>query len=89
MGRDRKAARHRTRALTLSVVMLGVGGMAFARTPGSAASLPKGHDVSWSADGWTLPPALDIEYNPYDKKQKCYGMTLRPEPRAVGGQSAG
>ncbi|KOU55280.1 hydrolase [Streptomyces sp. MMG1533] len=29
----------------------------------------------WSADGWTLPPALDIEYNPYDKKHKCYGLT--------------
>jgi lysozyme len=30
---------------------------------------------SWSADGWTLPPALDIEYNPYDKKHKCYGLS--------------
>ncbi|MFJ9100957.1 lysozyme [Streptomyces sp. NPDC102405] len=30
---------------------------------------------AWSADGWTLPPALDIEYNPYDKKHKCYRMT--------------
>ena len=29
----------------------------------------------WSADGWTLPPALDIEYNPYDKKHKCYGLS--------------
>lgn len=29
---------------------------------------------AWSADGWTLPPALDIEYNPYSKK-KCYGMS--------------
>jgi GH25 family lysozyme M1 (1,4-beta-N-acetylmuramidase) len=28
----------------------------------------------WSADGWTLPPALDIEYNPYDSKHKCYGL---------------
>lgn len=28
----------------------------------------------WSADGWTLPPALDIEYNPYDRKHKCYGL---------------
>ncbi|GGX75463.1 lysozyme [Streptomyces fructofermentans] len=27
----------------------------------------------WSADGWTLPPALDIEYNPYGRK-KCYGL---------------
>ncbi|MEU5889735.1 lysozyme [Streptomyces sp. NPDC047461] len=29
---------------------------------------------AWSADGWTLPPALDIEYNPYDSKHKCYGL---------------
>ncbi|MEB3962856.1 lysozyme [Streptomyces kunmingensis] len=28
----------------------------------------------WSPDGWTLPPALDIEYNPYSKK-KCYGLS--------------
>ncbi|GAA2277080.1 hypothetical protein GCM10010145_57520 [Streptomyces ruber] len=28
----------------------------------------------WSGDGWTLPPALDIEYNPYSKK-KCYGLS--------------
>ncbi|MFI6928766.1 lysozyme [Streptomyces sp. NPDC050287] len=30
---------------------------------------------AWTADGWTLPPALDIEYNPYDKKHKCYGLS--------------
>ncbi|WP_189783742.1 lysozyme [Streptomyces capitiformicae] len=29
----------------------------------------------WRADGWTLPPALDIEYNPYNKKKKCYGLS--------------
>ncbi|MFC5204210.1 lysozyme [Streptomyces kaempferi] len=29
---------------------------------------------AWQADGRTLPPALDIEYNPYSK-HKCYGMT--------------
>lgn len=29
---------------------------------------------AWTADGRTLPPALDIEYNPYGK-QTCYGMT--------------
>ncbi|MFI7387709.1 lysozyme [Streptomyces sp. NPDC049813] len=28
----------------------------------------------WTRDGWTLPPALDIEYNPYSKK-KCYGLS--------------
>ncbi|MET9496874.1 lysozyme [Streptomyces sp. NPDC006552] len=28
----------------------------------------------WTSDGWTLPPALDIEYNPYSKK-KCYGLS--------------
>jgi GH25 family lysozyme M1 (1,4-beta-N-acetylmuramidase) len=28
---------------------------------------------SWSADGRTLPPALDLEYNPYGAT--CYGMT--------------
>jgi lysozyme len=145
MARDRKAVRHRTRALALYLAALAVGGV----TPASAASLPKGHDVSshqknvdwqqarakgagfvyvkatestnyrnpqfgqqyngardagivrgayhfalpdkssgsaqaayfvrnggaWSADGWTLPPALDIEYNPYDRKHKCYGLS--------------
>ncbi|MGN6200204.1 GH25 family lysozyme, partial [Humibacter sp.] len=29
----------------------------------------------WSADGWTLPPMLDIEYNPYSTTEECYGMT--------------
>ncbi|GAA5040674.1 lysozyme [Streptomyces siamensis] len=29
---------------------------------------------AWRADGWTLPPALDIEYNPYGKR-KCYGLS--------------
>ncbi|MFD9443010.1 lysozyme [Streptomyces sp. NPDC060006] len=28
----------------------------------------------WRADGWTLPPALDIEYNPYGAN-KCYGLS--------------
>lgn len=28
----------------------------------------------WRSDGWTLPPALDIEYNPYGK-HKCYGLS--------------
>ncbi|MGW0765161.1 lysozyme [Streptomyces sp. NPDC002676] len=32
------------------------------------------HGGDWRADGWTLPPALDIEYNPYDKKDECYGL---------------
>ncbi|MBM9507804.1 peptidoglycan-binding protein [Streptomyces sp. KK5PA1] len=27
----------------------------------------------WSNDGWTLPPALDIEYNPYGAT--CYGLS--------------
>ncbi|MBV2355111.1 lysozyme [Streptomyces sp. J2-1] len=31
----------------------------------------------WRADGWTLPPALDIEYNPYDAKRRCYGLSAR------------
>ncbi|MGY0487336.1 lysozyme [Streptomyces sp. WG-D5] len=29
---------------------------------------------AWRGDGWTLPPALDIEYNPYSKKHPCYGL---------------
>jgi len=29
---------------------------------------------AWRADGWTLPPALDIEHNPYGTK-KCYGLS--------------
>lgn len=31
------------------------------------------HGGRWSADGKTLPPALDIEYNPYGAT--CYGLT--------------
>ncbi|MFE9437452.1 lysozyme [Streptomyces sp. NPDC006602] len=149
MARDRNPSCRHARILAVSVAALTVGGTALAETPASAASLPKGHDVSshqknvdwqkagtkgakfvyvkatesttyrnpyfgqqyngarnagiirgayhfalpdkssgraqaahfvrnggrWSADGWTLPPALDIEYNPYDKKHKCYGLT--------------
>ncbi|MFD3504785.1 lysozyme [Streptomyces sp. NPDC058676] len=149
MARDRNPFRRRSHALAAAVAALTVGGTALAETPASAASLPRGHDVSshqknvdwqqartkgakfvyvkatesttyrnpyfgqqyngarnagiirgayhfalphkssgtaqaahfvrnggsWSADGWTLPPALDIEYNPYDKKHKCYGLT--------------
>ncbi|MEV7318766.1 lysozyme [Streptomyces sp. NPDC093970] len=33
------------------------------------------HGGTWSADGWTLPPALDIEYDPYDRKHRCYGLS--------------
>ncbi|MFD9003998.1 lysozyme [Streptomyces sp. NPDC059582] len=29
----------------------------------------------WTPDGGTLPPALDIEYNPYDGKHRCYGLS--------------
>ncbi|BCJ35712.1 hypothetical protein Athai_32150 [Actinocatenispora thailandica] len=32
------------------------------------------HGGGWSADGKTLPPALDIEYNPYSGGT-CYGKT--------------
>ncbi|MEU2557783.1 lysozyme [Streptomyces longispororuber] len=28
----------------------------------------------WTPDGWTLPPALDIEHNPYGNRT-CYGLT--------------
>ncbi|EST22303.1 lysozyme [Streptomyces roseochromogenus] len=35
------------------------------------------HGGGWRADGWTLPPALDIEYNPYNKKHKCYGLSKK------------
>ncbi|WP_407553776.1 lysozyme [Streptomyces sp. Pv4-95] len=29
----------------------------------------------WKSDGWTLPPALDIEHNPYNARQPCYGLS--------------
>nr|WP_285553525.1 lysozyme [Streptomyces hygroscopicus] len=35
------------------------------------------HGGDWRADGWTLPPALDIEYNPYSAKHKCYGLSKK------------
>ncbi|MEU0729351.1 lysozyme [Streptomyces sp. NPDC006140] len=155
MARDRTPTRRRGRWLALYAAALALGGTALAEAPASAASRPKGHDVSshqknvdwqsakkkgarfvyvkatesttyrnpyfgqqyngsrnaglvrgayhfalpnrssgaaqaahfvgnggsWSADGWTLPPALDIEYNPYDKKRKCYGLS---KARMVG-----
>ncbi|HEX3789248.1 MAG TPA: lysozyme [Pseudonocardiaceae bacterium] len=31
------------------------------------------HGGGWTADGRTLPPAVDLEYNPYG--DACYGMT--------------
>jgi GH25 family lysozyme M1 (1,4-beta-N-acetylmuramidase) len=31
------------------------------------------HGGGWTADGRTLPPAVDLEYNPYGST--CYGMT--------------
>ncbi|MFG3125304.1 lysozyme [Streptomyces sp. NPDC048201] len=41
------------------------------------------HGGDWRADGRTLPPALDIEYNPYDKRHKCYGLSRRRMVRWV------
>ena len=32
-----------------------------------------GHGGGWSADGKTLPPAIDLEYNPYGAS--CYGLS--------------
>lgn len=34
------------------------------------------HGGDWSADGRTLPPALDIEHNPYSTR-RCSGMSRR------------
>jgi GH25 family lysozyme M1 (1,4-beta-N-acetylmuramidase) len=47
-------------------------------TPNTSTGIAQAdHFVSkgggWSADGHTLPPALDLEYNPYGAT--CYGMT--------------
>ncbi|MFE6894715.1 lysozyme [Streptomyces sp. NPDC057694] len=41
----------------------------------------------WQGDGWTLPPALDIEFNPYDK-HKCYGMSKGSLVSWIGSFSA-
>jgi GH25 family lysozyme M1 (1,4-beta-N-acetylmuramidase) len=42
-------------------------------SPGAAqANFFVSHGGGWSGDGRTLPPALDLEYNPYG--QSCYGM---------------
>ncbi|MCX5419860.1 lysozyme [Streptomyces sp. NBC_00078] len=149
MARDRKPFRRRARVTAVCAAALAIGTSVLAELPASAASPPKGHDVSshqrdvnwsdakaggarfvyvkatestdyrnpyfgrqyggartagiirgayhfalpdrspgatqaaffvrnggrWSADGWTLPPALDIEYNPYDSRHKCYGLS--------------
>jgi lysozyme len=43
------------------------------RSPGGAqAAFFVRNGGAWRPDGWTLPPALDIEYNPYGRK--CYGL---------------
>jgi GH25 family lysozyme M1 (1,4-beta-N-acetylmuramidase) len=39
----------------------------------SQANFFVGHGGGWSADGKTLPPMLDIEYNPYGSS--CYGLS--------------
>jgi lysozyme len=31
----------------------------------------------WRPDGQTLPPALDLEANPYDSGHKCYGISKK------------
>lgn len=31
--------------------------------------------AGWTADGRTLPPVIDIEYNPYNPQALCYGLT--------------
>jgi GH25 family lysozyme M1 (1,4-beta-N-acetylmuramidase) len=42
-------------------------------SPGAAqANWFVNHGGGWSADGRTLPPAVDLEYNPYG--QSCYSM---------------
>ncbi|MDT9696090.1 lysozyme [Streptomyces sp. P17] len=55
------------------------GAYHFALPNKSSGKTQAGHFVrnggGWTADGWTLPPALDIEYNPYDKEHKCYGLS--------------
>ena len=58
------------------------GGYHFARpnlsSGASQAQVMLDSGGGWSADGKTLPPALDIEDNPYvssDRTNKCYGMT--------------
>ncbi|MEU7149555.1 lysozyme [Streptomyces sp. NPDC045456] len=45
------------------------------------------HGGRWKADGWTLPPALDLEHNPYDREHACYGMSGTALVRWVRGFS--
>lgn len=33
------------------------------------------HGGGWSGDGKTLPGTLDVEWNPYDQNNPCYGKT--------------
>ncbi|MFJ8052296.1 GH25 family lysozyme [Streptomyces luteogriseus] len=53
------------------------GAYHFALPDGSPGRAQAAHFVrnggGWTADGWTLPSALDIEYNPYDRKRRCHG----------------
>ncbi|MFJ6661502.1 lysozyme [Streptomyces sp. NPDC091377] len=55
------------------------GAYHFARPDRSPGREQAAHFVrnggGWRADGRTLPPALDIEHNPYDRKRPCYGLS--------------
>jgi len=42
---------------------------------GAQATYFVNHGGSWSADGITLPPLLDIEYNPVQGADICYGLS--------------
>ncbi|MFF4711979.1 lysozyme [Streptomyces eurythermus] len=56
------------------------GAYHFARPDRSSGAKQAAHFVrhggAWRGDGWTLPPALDIEYNPYGSR-KCYGLSKK------------
>jgi len=66
------------------------GAYHFALPDRSSGATQAGYFVArgggWSADGTTLPPMLDIEYNPYG--QVCYGMSQPAMSRWIADFSA-
>lgn len=45
------------------------------------------HSGGWRPDGRTLPPALDIEHNPYNSGRACFGMSRAALVRWIRGFS--
>lgn len=97
MARDRKPFRRRTRVTAVCAAALAIGASALAEVPASAASPPKGHDVSSHQKNvdWSGAKARGARFvyvkatestnyrNPYFSQQYNGARTMRHHPRGV------